>query len=179
MSKLLTFFLFMFVGMTILGSVMQGSGGISTTELNGAIDEDDATIIVNSTVGFPNIDFIIIDNERILYAGINPPAYDRFTGCTRGYGGTEATVHSDEAHVYIFESSMINQMMGYNITAVMDEGGILMSIRLGRAILSLLVNAIGIQFTFLGTELALFSYFYMAMAIGLIITISMWIFGGK
>ena len=174
MAKLLTFFLFVSAGLAVLGSVMQGSGGLVATDLTAAVDDAVTTIPVTSTVGFPGVDYIIIDNEKILYAGTTPVS---FTGCTRGHRGTEATAHADNAHVYIFESGMINQMAGYNITAVVDQGGILMTLRLGRAVLALMVNAIGAPFQFLGTELALFAYFYMTMGIGLLVTMAMWIFG--
>jgi len=67
-----------------------------TNQLNGAIDDDDTTITVDSTTGFPATGRINIDSELITYTGLTGTT---FTGCVRGANGTTAASHLDNAVV--------------------------------------------------------------------------------
>jgi hypothetical protein len=67
-----------------------------TTLLNGAIDNSQTTITVDSTAAFPTTGRIDIDTELITYTG--KTATD-FTGCVRGANGSTATSHLDNAIV--------------------------------------------------------------------------------
>ena len=79
----------------------------SADQLNGAIDADDTTIIIDDTTGFPTSGKLIIDSEVIDYSAISS---NTFTGCTRGASylvsgtstSTTAAVHSDNAAVNCF-----------------------------------------------------------------------------
>ncbi len=64
----------------------------STTFLDGAIDNDDTTITVDSTSKFTSTGKITINSEIISYTGKTSTT---FTGCTRGVNGTTATSHLD------------------------------------------------------------------------------------
>jgi hypothetical protein len=77
-----------------------GSTGVTTT-LNGAIDNIVTTITLDSVTGFPTTGVVKIDNELISYTGITS---NDLTGCTRGFNGTTATSHADNAGVEAFTS---------------------------------------------------------------------------
>lgn len=69
---------------------------IGYTLLNGAIDNSQTTITVDSTVEFLSTGTILIDSERITYTGITSTT---FTGCGRGANGTTAASHVDNSVV--------------------------------------------------------------------------------
>jgi hypothetical protein len=69
---------------------------IEDTTLNGAIGAADTTITVATTAGYQESGEILIGSERITYTGKTDT---RFTGCTRGYAGTTAAAHADDAAV--------------------------------------------------------------------------------
>ena len=58
------------------------------------------TITVDSTTGFDNTGYIVVDNEIIKYTGIGATT---FTGCTRGQRGTVATAYVDDIPVYQYD----------------------------------------------------------------------------
>lgn len=66
------------------------------TQLDGSITNVQTTITVDSTTGFPTVGVITIDSEVIKYTGVTAT---QFTGCTRGFDGTGAASHTDNAPV--------------------------------------------------------------------------------
>ena len=70
--------------------------GVSSSTLNGGIDNVVTTITVASTASFTTTGAILIDSEYITYSG--KTATD-FTGCVRGADGTTAASHSNGALV--------------------------------------------------------------------------------
>jgi hypothetical protein len=71
-----------------------------TTLVNNAgnIANNATTIEVDSVADFPSSGKIKIDNELIAYTGVDRDL-NTFTGCTRGFDGTTAAVHNDNAVV--------------------------------------------------------------------------------
>lgn len=67
------------------------------TQLNGAHTAAVTTLTVDSTTGWPTSGVVFIDNEAISYTGVGATT---FTGCIRGYQGTTAAAHSDDAVVH-------------------------------------------------------------------------------
>jgi hypothetical protein len=67
-----------------------------TTQLNGSIDNTQATITVDSTTGFPASGILDIGTELITYTA---KTGTDFTGCVRGTNGTTAASHLDNAIV--------------------------------------------------------------------------------
>ena len=66
------------------------------TQLNGSIDDDDTTITVDSTDGFPESGRIKIEDEEIFYNGKTAV---QFSNCVRKYRGTTADDHADDTAV--------------------------------------------------------------------------------
>jgi len=67
------------------------------TPTNGDHTASVTTITVDSTTGFLSAGCISVDDETIYYSGVTAT---EFTGCIRGYAGTTATAHLDNAVVY-------------------------------------------------------------------------------
>jgi hypothetical protein len=67
-----------------------------TNQLNGSIDNTQATITVDSTTGFPASGILDIGTELITYTA---KTGTDFTGCVRGTNGTTAASHLDNAIV--------------------------------------------------------------------------------
>ena len=76
MGKAIMFMLFVWVIVSIAGGVVQGSTTMAATTLTVAIDDDDTTITVYDTTGFPDTGFIVIGDERIGYATVNGTAFE-------------------------------------------------------------------------------------------------------
>lgn len=66
------------------------------TLLNGSLTAANATVTVDSTDDLPESGRIKIEQEEIFYTGKTSKT---FTGCTRGYRGTEAVTHADNTVV--------------------------------------------------------------------------------
>jgi len=71
--------------------------GVALTQLNGAINNSVTTVVVDSTTGFPAAGVIAIDAELISYTS---KTGTDFLGCTRGYSGTTAASHLNNALTY-------------------------------------------------------------------------------
>lgn len=93
-------------------------GASKTTQLNGAIDDDDVTITVDSTSGFKPYGCVIIDGEWITYTGLTSTT---FTGCTRGMYGTEAISHLDNANIYQAPPEEVRQACNLLVANYIDK----------------------------------------------------------
>ena len=78
---------------------------IASTTLNGAIDADDITITLTSTVGLATSGFIKIDNETIVYSNISG---NQLLNCSRGQANTIAVPHLTGASVFTQNLPSIN-----------------------------------------------------------------------
>jgi len=118
--KLLTTFLLVFVGVSILSVIYQGGGGIVSTTLAGNITEEEAYIPAESTALFADKEIIVIDNEKIMYSAKNTTS---FTVYTRGYDDTTPAEHTAGTRIYTTEASVLNNAMGFNIAVEVEAGG--------------------------------------------------------
>jgi hypothetical protein len=78
---------------------------IASSTLNGAIDADDTTITLASTVGLAVSGFIKIDNETIVYSNISG---NQLLNCSRGQANTTAASHLTGASVFAQNLPSIN-----------------------------------------------------------------------
>ena len=81
------------------------TNSVPSTTLNGAIDADDTTITLTSTVGLAVSGFIKIDNETIAYSNISG---NQLLNCARGQANTAAASHLTGASVYAQNLPSIN-----------------------------------------------------------------------
>ena len=177
MSKLITFFLFLFVGCSILSAVMEGGGGIVTTELSDDITASSTTIPVVSTRDFLDADYIILEQEEILYSGKTDTS---FTGCTRGYNGTTATAHAEGTLAMTEGASTLNNALGFNIAATADSMGLWATVTIPFYFLTrTLPNIVMMNWSFLQGDLAIIGWFFFAAGAGLVITLALQLAGGR
>lgn len=181
MGKAIMAMLFVWLIVSIAGGVVQGSTTIAATTLMVSIDEDDTTIVVNSTTGFPDTGFIEIGDERIGYATTTNTT---FTGAfaqpmVRGANDTEATSHTAGAIVRTVENSMLNQSLGYKLAVLSDSSGLLAFVTIPFAVLSLLATFFTLPLAFLGTDLEILTYIWGILSIGIIVAIGISLAGGR
>jgi hypothetical protein len=81
------------------------TNNIASTILNGAIDADDTTITLVSTVGLATSGFIKVDNETIVYSNISG---NQLLNCSRGQANTIAASHLTGASVFAQNLPSIN-----------------------------------------------------------------------
>ncbi len=123
-GKTILTFLLAFFFLTVLGAVVDGSGGMASTRLNGALTAAIDIITVDSTDGFLAADSIHVDNEIITYTWHDGTHFGRVANpCGRGAGGTTAAIHADNAVAYNPESSILNSALGFNIVSLTSGGG--------------------------------------------------------
>lgn len=171
------FFLFTFVGCAILSGVMEGGGGIASTPLTAAIDDDDAVLLVTSTDGFLDTDYVTISNETILYAGKTDTS---FTGCTRGAKNTTAVTHDEGDMIYTTSASIANHTLNFNIAAMVDSMGFL---AFPAVVLFFFTKTVP-QFimwnwSFLSGDLMIIGLFFFMSGAALIITIALMLVGAR
>lgn len=177
MSKLATFFLFIFIGSSILGGIMNGGGGILAVKLAAPVDADATTITVASTQDFLDSDYLVIGTEEILYHGKTDTS---FTGCERGKNGTTATAHAAGAMVYTRDASAVNDALGFNIAVTTDAMGVWSAITIPFYFLTKTIpRIVMMNFSFLSGELAIVSYIFFAAGAGFVITLALTLAGGR
>ena len=118
--RLLLTALIVFIGTSLLASVMQGGGGIVSTILTEDVAANATVIPVYTTELFNNTDIVRIGNEKICYSSKNATA---FTVYERGYDGTTAEAFEAGRRVYSTEAGALNDALGYNMGATIETGG--------------------------------------------------------
>lgn len=182
MGKAIMFMVFVWIGVSILGGIFQGSTmAMATTELTKAIDDDDTTINVTSTDGFPDTGFITILDERIGYADTTDTTFEGSFAqpLLRGAQDTTATAHAVGELVRTRESSMLNDSLNYKIAVLTDASGMVAFIAIPFAFLSLLATFFTLPLGFMGTDLAILTYIWATIALGLLVVIALSIVGGR
>lgn len=177
MSKLITFFLFVFLGAAILSAVMEGGGGVLAAELETTIDADDTTLELDNTTDFLTADYVILGDEKISYTGKTDTT---LTGLTRGYDGTEATAHAAGTMVYSADASVVSSALGFSIASTTDNMGIWSVVTIPFYFLTrTLPHIVMMNYSFLSGNLAILGWFFFAAGTGLVITIALAVVGGR
>lgn len=122
MSNWIVFFVCCTVAFFILSMFMGGNPGIATAQLQVALSESSTTIQVDSTEGFLDQDFVVIDNEEICYTARTAST---FTGLTRGCRDTEPEPHVAGKRVYNDTTGMVNRLVGFNIIQSLADDGLI------------------------------------------------------
>jgi len=169
--RLLTTFLIVFIGCTILGAIMQGGGGITSTVLADDITADVTYIPATSTSLFAGKDIITIGDEKILYTSLNATGFNVHT---RGYGGTTAAAHSEGGRIYTQEASVLNNALGFNLAVEAETGGMFGLITIPiKFFTNTLPHLVILNVNFLKTpELSIIAIFWMAAGIALIVVLA-------
>lgn len=118
--RLLLTALIVFIGTSILASVMQGGGGIVSTVLAGNVSANATVIPVHSTDLFNDQDIIRLGNEKIMYTSKSDTEFYVYE---RGYDDTTAEAFDAGRRVYSTEAGVLNDAMGYNLGVSIETGG--------------------------------------------------------
>ena len=177
------FMIWMFVIVSIAGNIAaSGQSGITTTRLTASITANEtASIPVASTVGFDNAGIIIIGDEQITYPDKDGTNFldTTFNDIVRGSADTEASAHDINASVRTKESYLLNASIDYKIARITDSAGAMAFIAMPFLLLDLVLTFFRLPLEFLGTDLAILTYIWMVVAIGMIVGFVVALAGGR
>ena len=177
------FMMWMFVIVSIAGNVAaSGQSGITATRLTDNITATETdSIEVASTAGFPNSGIIIIGDEQITYPDKDATHFldTTFNDIVRGSADTEAVAHDVNASVRTKESYMLNASIDYKIARITDSAGALAFIAVPFMLLDLILTFFKLPLEFLGTDLAILTYIWMVVAVGMIVGFVVSLSGGR
>lgn len=174
MSKLIAFWMFIFLGGMLFSGAANGGGGIVTTNLTSTVSENDMTINVVSTTNYLTADYIWIENEQIYYAGKTSTS---FTGCIRGENGTAKATHTYIATkpliVYNEAANIMNSSLNANITAIASNSGWFSIVTVPYAFFKGLPNLFNFTQAWFQGDMAIVAYFFLACAVGFVLSIAL------
>ena len=181
MGKSFIFFAFMWIVVSLAGSIFQGNVQLATTSLTADINDTIDTIPVSTTEGFSDTGIIVIGDERVAYSTISATTFGEtlVQPLVRGAQDTDAVAHSAGAGVRTTEDGMMNDAVTYNIAVIADASGLWAAITIGLAILRLLISFFILPISFLGTDLAIIGIIWWAMVAGMIISLGISLAGGR
>lgn len=181
MGKAFMFLVFMFIVVTIAGNVVSGQIDFAKTQLTVAIDDDDATLTVSSTTGFPSPGIIIIGDERIAYASTTSTTFrgNPAQPLLRGAEGTDAVAHSSGERVSTVPGAMMNTAANYHIAVMADASGLQAFIAKPVAFFQVIGSFFFLPLTFLGTDLQILAVFWAVIGIGVTVSLFATLAGGR
>ena len=177
---------FMWLMVCMAGSVVQGSNQTASTVLTAAIDDDDTTVSVTSTTGFPGTGVIVIGDEKIAYSSKTATTFTQsiFGGgvtapIVRGAESTEATAHLAGATVRTVEGGMMNTAATYNVAVMADASGLWAAVTWTLALLRLLGSFMILPISFMGTDLAIIGVLWWCFMAGMLISLGISLAGSR
>lgn len=187
LHKGLMFMVWMFVCVSIAGNMLAGSVSLVATRLTANVAEGTITsIAVASTEGFPDSGIIIIGDERIGYPSKTATTFDASTvgpltisPILRGLNDTTDTAHLSGATVRTPEAGFLNASMDYRIATLADSAGTTSFLTMAAFLPSLIGTFFTLPLGFLGTDLAILTYIWGIVAIGMIFGIVTALVGGR
>lgn len=181
MGKATMFMMFVWIIVCIAGSVFQGHFDFARTPLTVAIDDDDTTIYVSSTEGFPECGIIVIGNERIAYSSTTNTTFEGSVArpLIRGTSDTEVAAHASGAMVSTVPGSMLNSAANYNIAAIMDSSGIQAFVSVPLAVMALLGSFFFLPLQFLGTDLQILTIIWAVVGVGMLVALTIALAGRR
>jgi len=181
MGKGFMFMVFMFIIVSLGGNVVAGEVDFARTALTADIDDDDTTITVSSTIGFPSVGIIVIGDERIAYATTTNTTFagNLAQPVLRGTSGTEAVAHSSGARVSTVPGAMLNTAANYHVAVIADASGAQAFLAKPIAVFQLVGSFFFLPLTFLGTDLQILTVFWAVIGIGMTIALFVALAGGR
>lgn len=122
MANWIVFFVACTVALFVLSMFMDGNPGIVTAQLQTALSETSTTVTVDSTVGFLDVDFIVVGNEEICY---DSRTATTFSGLERGCRDTDAEAHDAGVRVFNDATGFVNRLVGFNILQSLADDGLI------------------------------------------------------
>lgn len=181
MGKGVMFMFFVWFAIAIAGNIFLMGNTFAATTLTADIDEDDDSIPVVSTTGFPDAGMIQIGDEQIAYSDTTATSFDDTltSPMIRGASDTEAVSHEALATVRTVENAMLNGSVAYNVAQIADATGAWAALTIPLAVLRLLGNFLFAPLGWMGTDLAILTYLWAIIGIGMIVSIGIALAGGR
>ncbi len=183
LHKGMMFMIWMFVITSISGNIAaSGQVGITTTRLTSTITSTESdSIPVASTSGFPNSGILVIGDEQIAYPAKDATHFldTTFNDILRGHAGTDNVTHLVNSSVRTKESYILNASIDYKIARITDSAGALTYIAMPFLLLDLVLTFFKLPLEFLGTDLAILTYLWMVVAVGMIVGFVIALVGGR
>jgi len=183
LHKGMMFMIWMFVIVSIAGNIAaSGQSGITATRLTDNITANETdSIPVASTIGFADAGIILIGDEQITYPDKDDTHFldTTFNDIGRGGAGTEAVAHGVNATVRTKESYVLNASIDYKIARITDSAGALAFIAMPFLLFDLVLTFFKLPLEFLGTDLAILTYIWMVVAVGMIVGFVVALVGGR
>jgi len=173
------FMLLMWLCISIAGGVAAGQVDFATTTLTAAIDETDNVLTVYSTTGLPETGVVVLEDEHIGYSHkTDTTLYGSTTApLVRGADNTEAVSHAAGTFVSTVPGAMMGMSMAYNIVVLTDVAGPRAVVVAPIAVFRLLGSFFNPHLEFLGTNLAIITYLWMILAVGMVVALAVRLFG--
>lgn len=185
MGKAASALLFMWVIISLTGSVLTGHVEFARTGLTAAISDAATTIPLRNTAGFPSVGIAVIESEHIAYSfKSTSTGPGNLTGIiarplVRGAEGTTATAHALGKSVATNPGAWFNQSLGYNIAAISDAAGLTAFISVPVAVFALFINFLTVPLQFLGTDLQILTIIWGVVVVGFLIALTIAMAGGR
>ena len=182
MSKSLSFVLFLWFAITMIGGFSEGSNVMSSTTLVADISADEnTTITVTSTEGFADTGYIKIRDEYIGYPSTSDTTFKASVihDIERGAQGSDNTTHVAGEIVRTIPSAMLNSSLDYQIATLMDASGVLGFISIPFKFAKLLLSFFVAPLNFLGGPLQILTYVWAIVTIPILFKIGTAVVGGR
>ena len=179
MGKGVIFMLFMWLCICLAGGIATGQTDFATTTLTVAIDAGDTVLTVYDTTGLPETGVVVLEDEHIGYSHkTSTTLYGSATApLVRGAEGTEALSHAAGTFVSTVPGAMMGMSMAYNVVVLTDIAGPRAVVVAPAALFRLLGTFFSPRLDFLGTNLAIITYLWMILAIGMVAALAVRLFG--
>ncbi len=174
-----------FLLVCIAGGVMTGSIGVVASRLIVAIDDDDLTINVTSTQGFPDYGIVVIGNEHIAYGDTTNTTFvgGGFLGLVnpllRGTENTDAVAHAVGEIVRVKSGAMMNIGTDYFVAILADSAGVQAFLAKPAAFFQILGSFLFLPLGFVGTDLQILTYVWAIVGIGILVALFIALAGGR
>jgi hypothetical protein len=182
------FMMWMFIITSLAGNIMANSqSGYVATRLTADLAAGTVnSISVSSTTGFPESGKIVIGDETISYPNKTTTTFERNSvlGITtnpiiRGSDDTSDVAHTYGSVVRTVEAGILNSSVDYKIANLVDTAGIIGYLTLPAKLLDLIITFFVLPLSFLGTDLAILTYIWLVVAIGMIVGFVTQLIGGR
>jgi len=173
--------LFVWLMACLAGGVLSGQVETVNTRLTADISDSDTNIAVVSTTGLPDSGIIVIEDEHIAYSQTTDTSvYGSVTSpVVRGAQDTEPVAHAAGALVTTIPGSMINSSFAYNIAVLTDTAGVQAFVSAPLSLFRLLGGFFSAPLEFLGTNLSLIIYLWIILGIGILVSLTISLAGGR
>lgn len=181
MGKGFMFMLFMFIVVSLAGSILAGQIDFARTALTEDITTTADPIPVSSTEGFPEVGIIVIGDERIGYSSITDTTFGGSVAqpLLRGTQDTDALVHTSGEKVSTVPGAMLNTAASYHIAVMADAAGLQAFVAKPVAFFQLIGSFMFLPLKFLGTDLAILGVLWAVIGIGMTISLFVTLAGGR